>query len=75
MSDSHFSVSFRFELSASGSAEKGSFRRLESQLSVFQFISGSGLAPSELISDSGPVFWPETHPSFVEIEVPQTSQM
>ena len=75
MSDSHFSMSFRFGLSASGLAEKGSCRRLESQLSVFQFLSGSVLAPSELISDSGPVFWPGTHPSFVEVEVPQTSKM
>ena len=67
-------MSFRFELSASGLAEKGSYRRLESQLSVFQFLSGSVLAPSELISDSEPVFWPGTHPSFVEVEVPQTSK-
>ena len=58
-----------------GLAEKGSYRRLESQLSVFQFLSGSVLAPSELISDSGPVFWPGTHPSFVEVEVPQISKM
>ena len=78
MSDSHFSMSFRFELSASGLAEKGSCRRLESQLSVFQFLSGSVLvrfSPSELIADSGPVFWPGTHPSFVEVEVPQISKM